>query len=314
MNNPVGNATDATLLQPGHQYTINGLMNSNISVSCQCTHVDQRNWSRVGFGQIITEDGKTEQVFLKQNIRKNGKILSDHWEYEKLGATVAMELFHNIVSIPQLKYHNPALALSVFEFIDVIPFDTLLRHNSSLFTKCFTDFLEHSSQILQTMQSGKPGTIVDALPTKQRSYGSPSTSINFKGFDIRNIGIINEPKNNIDCSEFIMFDFGRPYKAPIEEAAAKLFISIGLLNWGRPISRFSKGPDTDILTMALPYMKSYLDPESINAELELQSKFRSSEIHGLGIFERSLKKLGIDLLGKQYLKKLGQWCTDNIST
>lgn len=312
MNNLAGNTINSTLLQPGHQYMIDDLMNSNISVSCQCTHVNQRNWSRVGFGQISTEDGKTEQVFLKQNVSKNGEILLDHWEYEKLGAIVATELFHNPVSIPRLKYHNPSLALCVFEFIDVIPFDELLRHNNSQFTKCFSAFLEHSAQILQTMQSGQPGTIIDALPAKQRPYGGPNTSINFKGFDIRNIGIINEPKNNTDCSEFIMFDFGRPYKAPIEEAAAKLFISIGLLNWGRPMPRFAKGPDTDLLTMSLSYMKPFLEYESISSELDLQSRFRASEVHGSGIVEKSLKKLGIDVLGKQYLNKLRTWCIDNI--
>lgn len=310
-DSPAGNPTGFTLLQPDHQYTIDGLMNSDTPVLCQCTHVTQRNWSRVGFGQIIAEDGKTQQVFLKQNVSKNGDILSDQWEYEKAGAIVATDLFHNTISIPQLKYHNPSLALCVFEFINIIPFDELLRQNNSQFTKCFSTFLEHSVQILETMQSEQSSTIIDTLPVKNRPYGSP-TSINFKGFDIRNIGIINEPKNNIDCSEFIMFDFGRPYKAPIEEAAAKLFISIGLLNWGRPMSRFAKGPDTDLLTMALPYMKPFLEYESINAELDLQSRFRAKEVHSSGIIEKSFKKLGINVLGKQYLNKLRTWCNDNI--
>ena len=312
MSNPAINCENSVLLQPGKEYTVNDLLDNNVSVTCLCTHVTQRNWSRVGFGQITTKDGKTKKVFLKQNVSKNGEILSHQWEYEKLGTKVASELFQSTVSIPQLKYHNPKMALCVFEFINVIPFDELLRDNNTLFMKHFTQFLEHSAQILQTMQNVQPGTTIDTLPTKQRTYGSHSTSINFKGFDIRNIGIINDPNNNSGSSEFIMFDFGRPYKAPIEEAAAKLFVSIGLLNWGRPITRFAKGPDTDLLTMVLPYMKPFLEYESISAELDLQNKFRASEVHGSGIVEKSFKKLGINVLGKQYLNKLRTWYIDNI--
>ncbi len=311
MSNSALNSENSVFLQPGYEYTVNDLLKNNASVTCLCTHVTQRNWSRVGLGEITTKDGKTTKVFLKQNVSKNGEILSNQWENEKLGTTVASQLFNSSASIPQLKYQNSSLALCVFEFINVIPFDELLRDNHILFMKHFKRFLEHTVQILQTMQSG---TTIDALPVKQRSYGSPSTSINFKGFDIRNIGVINDPENNSESSEFIMFDFGRPYKAPIEEAAAKLFVSIGLLNWGRPISRFSKGPDTDLLVMALPYMKPFLEHGSISAELDLQSRFRASEVHGSGIFERSIKKLGIEILGKRYLFKLRKWCLKNLST
>lgn len=313
MNKPEDNVTQSILLHPGHQYTVDDPMNSTPSQTCQCTQITQRNWSRVGFGEIATEDGKTQQVFLKQNVSKNGETLLDQWEYEKAGTLVATELFHKVVSVPQLKYHNPSLALCVFEFIDVIPFDELLRKDNDQFIKCFTTFIEHSAQILQTMQSPEKSTMIDALPVKNRTYGSPGTSINFKGFDIRNIGIVNTPEHNSADSKFIMFDFGRPYKAPIEEAAAKLFISIGLLNWGRPMLRFVKGPDTALLAMALPHMKPFLEYESIIAELDLQLRFRVSEVHGTGIVEKSLKKLGIDVLGKQYINKLRTWCIDNIS-
>ena len=311
MNDPTINEKNYILLKPGHHYKIYDL-NTNSAVSVQCLSVEQRNWSRVGIGLIEIDAKKTQQVFLKQNVSKNGELLSDQWEYEKLGAIVADNLFQNTATIPQIKYHNPALALCVFEFFDIIPFDTLLRRNNRLFMKSFIDFLEHSTQILKTMQNPQGVSITDTLTVKQRPYGNPSTSINFKGFDVRNIGINNNTKNNPGSSEFIMFDFGRPYKAPIEEATAKLFISIGLLNWGRPIPRFARGPDTDLLAISFNYMKPFLCYESIAAELELQSKFRFSEVHGSGLVEKSLKKLGIDVLGNRYINKLGDWCTDNI--
>ncbi len=311
MNDLTINEENDILLEPGHHYTINDL-NTNNTVSVQCMNVEQRNWSRVGIGLIEMEAGKKQEVFLKQNVSKNGELLSNQWEYEKLGAIVANKLFQNTVTIPQLKYHNPTLALCVFEFMEIIPFDTLLRNNNSLFTKSFIAFLEHSTQILKTMQNSQGVAMTDALPVKQRPYGDCSTSINFKGFDIRNIGVIKNHKNNTGSSEFIMFDFGRPYKAPIEEASAKLFISIGLLNWGRPISRFARGPNTDLLAISIDYMKPFLCYESIRAELNLQSKFRFNEVHGSGLVEKSLKKLGIDVLGNRYMNKLASWCRDNV--
>lgn len=299
------------LMEPGHHYHINDL-SSNTKLSVQCTSVEQRNWSRVGTGLIEMDAGKTQEVFLKQNVNKNGEILVDHWEYEKLGAIVASKLFQNSITIPRLQYHNPALALCVFEFIEITPFDTLLRNNSELFNKSFIDFLEQSTQMFETLQNPHGLAITNSLPVKERTYGHSSNCINFKGFDIRNIGVNNSPASNTGDSEFVMFDFGRPYKAPIQEASAKLFISIGLLNWGRPISRFARGPNTDLLTLSLDYMKPYLCYESIHAELKLQSKFRFSEVHGSGLIEKSLKKLGIDVLGKRYIKKLDSWCNENL--
>lgn len=311
MNDLTINEDNGILLEPGHRYTINGL-NTNSAVSVQCISVEQRNWSRVGIGLIERDAGKKQKVFLKQNVSKNGEILSNQWEYEKIGAIVASKLFQNTVTVPELKYHNPTLALCVFEFMEIVPFDTLLRSNNSLFTKSFIAFLEHSTHILKTMQNSQGVAMTDALPIKQRPYGECSTSINFKGFDIRNIGVIKHPKKNIGSCEFTMFDFGRPYKAPIEEASAKLFISIGLLNWGRPISRFARGPNTDLLAISLDYMKPFLSYQSIGAELDLQSKFRFSEVHGSGLVEKSLKKLGIDVLGNRYMNKLASWCRDNV--
>lgn len=313
MNNLAGNTSPSVLIQPGQQYAVGDPAGNDLPVSCQCTQIAQRNWSRVGTGQITGADDHREPVFLKQNVNKRGDLLLNHWEYEKLGTTVATELFDNIAVIPRLRFHNPSLALCVFEYIDVIPFDALLRRDNKQFATCFTAFLERATTILQALQIESSTTLAENLPVKERPYGGPSSSINFKGFDIRNIGIKN-PDNRTACSnEFIMFDFGRPYRAPIEEAAAKLFISIGLLNWGRPMQRFARGPDTDLLTLALPHMKQFLASEAIDAELDLQTRFRSSEVHGSGILERSLKKLGIDVLGKQYLAKLRRWCTNHIS-
>jgi len=137
--------------------------------------------------------------------------------------------------------------------------------------------------------------------------------VNFKGFDIRNMAVRKLDNNGYSWERMVMFDFGKPYLAPVEEAAAKLFVSIGLLNWGRPVSRFAMGPDEALLEKVLPGFRPFLDIKAVRAELQLQTGFRSREFHGSGGLERNLKRWGVGLLGKRYLSRLARWCYKHIT-
>ncbi len=153
----------------------------------------------------------------------------------------------------------------------------------------------------------------DNLPVKERGYFSAGNAVNFKGIDIRNIAVCNDKKYHGTDNRLVMFDFGRPYLAPVEEAAAKLFVSIGLLNWGRPVKRFIKGPDASLLEKAYPYFEEFLTAEAIRAELELQFRFRTDKYHGASESERIFKKLGINTLGARYFSALERLCVRYIS-
>jgi hypothetical protein len=153
---------------------------------------------------------------------------------------------------------------------------------------------------------------VSGLKSKQRSYGRLGVAVNFKGFEIRNAGMPRSAGADVSADDLVLFDFVRPYLAPIEEAAAKLFVSVGMLNWGNPLRRFIKGPDTTLLARAADILRPWLDREAIAAELDLQEKFRFVELRGARSHEVFLKWLGVMTFGRSYFAKLRAWCAKNI--
>lgn len=276
------------------------------SVTIKCLEVTQRNWSRVGLGRISSgnDPHALEHFFLKQNIDKSGATQFDHWQYEQSGAAIARQLLEDVIRVPELKYHSQTLLLNIFEHVNIIPVDELLRTDPILFKGNFPRLMKKMVRVLEALQQPYTGFYQDQVPVKQRPYGGKSDTMNFKGLDIRNVGF--------DEKELVLFDCVRPYLAPVEEAAAKIFISIGLLNWGKPLSRFIQGPDLSLLRTAQYYLAPYLDPRALQAEIDLQLSFRFSEIQGNAGSEIILKKLGLHSLGKNYLNKLQNWCNREI--
>jgi len=305
--------SDFGLIKPGHDYRIEDVRKTSNRLQLECISVQQRNWSRVGMGQIAASPEADQQpVFLKQNIDKLGHRQPEHWKHEQTGATIATELLLDIAKVPALRYQNEQLLLNVFDYIDVITIDELLRSDPVIFEQCILPVTEQMVRVLEAMKTSRMTASRALLPVKSRPYGGPSTAINFKGFEIRNSGLVREVNGEIHRQRLVMFDFVRPYLAPVEEAAAKLFISIGLLNWGKPLSRFALGPDLALLQRVLPTLQPYLDKQAIRSELELQANFRTREFQGSGNLERLLKRFGTETLGKRYLRKLAGWCERHI--
>jgi len=301
-------------VQVGQDYPVENLADSSGGFQLHCEEVAQRNWSRVGVGRINAQQGDLAgKYFLKQNINKAGLGLPAHWVNERTGTLVGQYMLENAVDIPALVFHMPSLLLNVFEYANVVPLDEILRDNSEVFRKHFPDILPQLVQVLEELQVGDVASLPFDLPVKERDYGGPSSAVNFKGFDIRNMAVRKLENNRYRWDRLVMFDFGKPYLAPIEEAAAKLFVSIGLLNWGRPVSRFALGPDEALLEKVLPSFRPFLDIKAVRTELQLQAGFRSREFHGAGGIERNLKRWGVGLLGKRYLSRLARWCNKHIT-
>ncbi|MCK5872804.1 MAG: hypothetical protein KAG26_08260 [Methylococcales bacterium] len=304
------NESMADPIKINQDYTVN-LPDASGTATLQCVEMDQRNWSRVGMGKLI--DPEIKNFFLKQNIDRGGILHYEHWLYEQSGTSVAGHLLKDIVRIPALKYHNQALLLNVFEHVKLIPVDELLRAKPDQFKENFPRLMEKIPVLLEALQQPYHGYYQNQIKVKQRSYGSGSHAMNFKGLDIRNIGFDLLPSAGVlNDSDIILFDCVRPYLAPVEEAAAKIFISIGLLNWGKPLNRFIQGPDFSLLAIAQQYMAPYLDKQALEAELQLQASFRFSHVQGVSHSEVILKKSGLNVLGKHYLKKLQYWCDKEI--
>ena len=301
------------LIEPGHAYSVEDALIPGNCFQLECIDVVQRNWSRVGMGRLAVSPASAQQrVFVKQNIDKGGSRQPEHWRHEQTGAAIAAKLLADIVQVPTLSHQNEQLLINVFEYVDLITLDELLRIDPVSFDKYIEPVTNQLIRVLEAMSAPSMTSLADALPVKRRTYGGPSTAVNFKGFEIRNTGLARTEDGLINPDNLVAFDFVRPYLAPIEEAAAKLFVSIGLLNWGKPLDRFARGPDTSLLERILPVLRPYLDGQAIRAELGLQARFRTHEFQGSSTLERMFKQLGIDMLGKRYLRKLERWCERNI--
>ena len=277
----------------------------------RCTEVEQRNWSRTGRAEVLRREGTdgTSSVFLKQYVDRSGRWHRNLWKFEQLGEAVAQSALKGVVEVPALLGADAELVVNAFQYRELIPMDRLLRQRPAEFRRGFEAVLEKMVEVLQAMGAGKdPG--LGGLPTKHRQYGGPNTAVSFKGLDFRNVGLGGQTPGSLD--EVVMFDFGRPYYAPVEEGAAKLLVSIGLLNWGRPMRRFLGGPDEALLAVARSHLEPFLDGDAVRAELQLQVSFRTTEVRASGAVENSLKSLGVRTVGRRYFRKLERWCAKHL--
>lgn len=267
-------------------------------VRIRCTHHVQRNWSRVGIARFVDESGDHpgEMVFLKQFFGTDGSWHPELMEYERQGTLVAGAALGDRVVTPEVLFVDESRLLMGFRYCNVVSTDVLLRRDPVEFGEAVRPVLDTAVELLEAMRQ-PPAAAVDSLAVKPRPYGGAPNALNFKGFDIRNLGVLNS-------GAVMIFDLGRPYLAPIEEAAAKMLVSIGLLNWGRPVMRFIRGPDVRMLATAIELLGPYLDRDAIEAEIELQHSYRLGEPKAPNSFARGLKGLGIALLGGRYLDRM----------
>jgi hypothetical protein len=298
-------------IHPGQDYAVAPFDGGMETAVVRCIDFDQRNWSRVGTGELRFPDGTTQPCFIKQYLDKAGDWHHDHWEYEKDGALVASEILSTVARVPRLIAQDEKLHLNIFEFTEVVSLDVLLRSDTAAFDRCIQAVIHQMAKVLESMQNPRGSFDMTTLPEKSRSYGSVS-AVNFKGFEIRNAGVAPDVGAEPGPEGLVLFDFVRPYVAPVEEAAAKLFVSLGLLNWGSPLGRFLQGPDKRLLAISRDILSPWLDQKAIAAELDLQERFRTGEFKGAGGLEVVLKRFGVDLIGRRYLRQLRAWCAENI--
>lgn len=280
----------------------------------RCVKLQQRNWSRVGIGVEVGgnngEDG--DRYFLKQYVDKAGNAHPKHFRFEQAGSLLAAQVLSEVVDVPGLKFTDRERLINVFSFRRMVSIDRVLRLDSAALDRCFPEIIKRLTAMLEAMNTAPSKLNGHNLPVKKRSYGRSELALNFKGFEIRNVGVPLDVDNQPIPERLAVFDFVRPYLAPVEEAAAKLFVSIGLLNWGKPVTRFLRGPNTDLMDAARAWLSPYLDSEAIRAELRIQRSFRSSEFHGQTPLERAIKRIGVATLGQWYLHRLERWCARNI--
>lgn len=281
-------------------------------VQVSCAKLEQRNWSRVAIGSYQDTNGETRPCFIKQYIDKAGGSHPDHWNYERQGVSVATKLLGDVATVPAIRFRSEEFLLNVFDFVEIVSLDKLLRQDEAAFDLCIDSVLKQMSLVLTALQNPRRHDGLEIDKTKPRAWGGEPTAANFKGFDIRNAGVPAAAPASIGDNQLVLFDFIRPYYAPIEEAAAKLFVSLGLLNWGKPLHRSIKGPDHALLERSMPVLQPWLHRDAVFAELELQQKFRPAKFHDDKGLQAALKRVGGGVLARIYLLRLRKWCERNL--
>ena len=298
-------------IQSGQEISVQSLSGDSPPVDLRIGAIEQRNWSRVAVAEA-TETGK--RYFVKQYLDKAGVGHPHHWEYEKDGALLAAEALDGVAHVPTLMFRDEASLMNVFEYASIVSIDVLLRKDPVAFERSFLSVVRRMAQALEALQAEGKRLQGTGIRTKSRDYGGSPDALTFKGFEIRNVGISPEAPAEVHAADLVLFDFVRPYLAPPEEAAAKLFVSIGMLNWGSPVSRFMKGPDPKLLALSYPLLKPWLDKRAIAAEIDLQERFRMVELKSGGNLEKVLKRIAMLVLGRKYLHEVRSWCNKNIGS
>jgi hypothetical protein len=265
--------------------------------------VSQRNWSRVGIGQVTGGQAPAQRVFLKQFLDRSGIAHSEHFAAERDGCRIATGIPQDGLQISTVTGESLPDCLLVYPAMRVITPDELLRRDPAQFRALLPGLLQAMTSLLRALPAA--AAMNPGLKRKQRSFRCSVVALNFKGLDIRNIGIPLDDQRRPSGDRPVMFDFGRPYLAPMEEAAAKLFVSCGLLNWGWPLARFIHGPDTAIIEAAATAFAPYLDREAIAFEVEHEARVRLGEPpQGSSAAIRLGKQLVIGTVGRWHLGRL----------
>lgn len=272
--------------------------------------VRQRNWSRVAFGEVRDPAPELAQgVFVKQFLDRRGVAQAAQWQYEFDGHQTALAVPLADVEVIPVVARLPDSLVLCYPRKQLITPDALLRRDGASFARLLPRMLTALKGLLAALEKA-PAAVPGPLPRKQRGYGGNQPALNFKGLDIRNCAWPCDTQGRPIEGPPLLFDLGRPYLAPIEEAAAKFVVSCGLLNWGTPVRRFVRGPDLGLLHMAATTLRPYVDPAAIAAEIDLQERFRLYEFQARNVLTWWCKRVAIGAYGRPYLRRMRRAAAD----
>ncbi|MGI9323713.1 MAG: hypothetical protein ACR2PZ_00730 [Pseudomonadales bacterium] len=292
MSDPVSDSDGARLLHPQHPLELRKL-ETDQPISVVCEQVKQRNWSRVAIGyETSVHQGKP--IFLKQFVDRRGQWHLDQYEDEYKAIAKAKELFSPSANIPTPTYKNLELQVIGFDYFRMTTIDVVLRstNDSDICSHAFDYVLAASCQFLETLKS-----------TDEENQTGQNSPV-FRGFDIRNIGIPGTTPELLWNERPYLFDFGTYRKGSHQEAAARILVSVGMLNWGRPLDRFIRGPDATYFHQSVAKLAPYLSRSRLLERLTHEYEHRRKDVQGANWLQRQLKRLGLYTIGYVYVRRL----------
>jgi hypothetical protein len=253
--------------------------------------VGQRAWSRTASAH--SADGSA--LFLKQFVSRSGAPGPHLLDGELTGAQVAAEILRDLDVCLPVAASTDALVLA-YEWQQMTPLDELLRRAPAQFETSYDAVVQACAADLRRCRDARPAI---ALSGKRTETAQRGVGVVFKAFELRNVAVRSEG------SRPVVFDLGRPRLGPIEEAAARVFVSAALLNWGRPVSRFLRGPDESVLTRAWEHLRDTVTVDACLAELDHQYATRSrDDALTYGSLVGPARRTAVRLLGGRYRRRV----------
>lgn len=288
---------DAVPVRAGDRLEVHA---GDVALDVTVESVTQRNWSRVARG--TSPEGP---VFLKQFVDRVGRPRPSDLHHEVRGVQLAATL-PSVETVPLVGESSDRLVLA-YRWSDVVAVDDLLRRAPhAVFERRWRrEILPGLPALLDDLAAASATADVGAA--KHRPWASAGEVVGLKGLDVRNLGVPNEPAAN---RRLVLFDPGKPYRAPVEEAAAKLVVSVGLLNWGAPVGRFRRGVPRPLLADVLGVVAGRVNAEALRAEVDLQRRVRLGELPAGRGLQGAARRGAVLVLGRRYLRDLEEALAD----
>lgn len=261
--------------------------------------VTQRNWSRVGRAR----DAGGRPVFVKQFLDRAGAPHAEHRDDERAGTAVLARLA--AVDATVLLGGDEDRLLLAFAWEPSESLDELLRSvgDAAFLDRWRSSVLPRLPALLDELvalagEGGYEGR------QKVRAYPSAAEAVLLKGLDVRNLALRSD-----GTGAPLIFDPGRWYRGPVEEGAAKLLVSIGLLNWGSPPARFRRGVPRSLLDPAAEVLGPRSHRAAVAAEVDLQRRVRLGGAMPTRGLAGRLRTVAARRWGPRYLDEL-EACLD----
>jgi hypothetical protein len=265
--------------------------------------VQQRNWSRVGVA--TARDSEDPVYFLKQFIAADGSVSSGGASAEAKAATLGRAAFGDCVLVPE--FADEDRVLLAYPHRRFAATDQLLREDPAGLDAAWEAFCTDLAGIIAATTT-VPAELLHGL--RERPQGRPGEvrALAFKALEVRNIAPRIDGKQPL-----LIFDLGPAYVSTVTDVAARLLVSVLLLNWGRPMSRFVKGPPTRLASLAAQQWLPYLDRDIVASAFRKEVAMRRDSIQGTSRRERWAKAVGVATVGARYEVLARNWVRRTLS-
>jgi hypothetical protein len=177
--------------------------------------------------------------------------------------------------------------------------DDLVRSAGHISEGDFTAMVDAVRSLSRVFEEW-PDPEASRLPVKQRDFASTASVVIPKGADIRNIGVRPD-------GPALFFDPGKLYVGPREELHAKWLVSVLLLNWGAPASRYARGPDLSLAARFADAIDAQPSREAVIRELRRELRRAIREPLAGTWAKRRAKSAGSVVLGVPYFLSCARW-------